>query len=544
MNEVRPHTSPAAAYTPTRRSFLRSATAFGVAVPFASWSISACTAETGSSSGGAGSTTLRVRTGTDMHNLDPAFWTSKEDANIAECILEGLVSFAPGTFDLVNTLAAEFELADDAMSYRFKLKQGIPFHGDYGEVTSADVKFSYERIAGILKPDIKAVYKGDWAALAAVDLDGKYGGIIRLKQPFSPLERTTLPVMSGKILSEAAVKDLGDKFATELVGSGPYQLDEWVPDQQTTLSRFADYGGASSEYAEPPVWEQIVISPITEDVAAANAMRTGTEDFGEVGLSFVDTIDNQAGWNLEPATTTTYQFLSMNVEDEILSDIRVRQAIRLAVDVPSILEAAYEGRYRRANAIVAEEMGLGYWADAPERELDLAEAQRLMDEAGVGEITLRLTTLNAQAERTAAQVIQSNLKEIGITVDLEIQGAAALYEIPGDGGGGPNRQLVYLNYVTEPDPHWAFVWWTKEQIGLWNFTNWTDPKFEAGFNSAAEERDEAKRTQTYVDMQELWDESASVVWIAYWVSYFASTDQIEPSLRPDASPIYWNTAKA
>lgn len=536
------------AVLPNRRAFLRRGAVLGLGIPFGGSLLAACsTGPSGGSSGGGSSIStdlLTVRQGTDMANLDPAFWTSKEDSNIADCILEGLVSFKPGTFELVNTLAETFDLAEDGLSYTFKLKEGIPFHGGYGEVTADDVKFSFERIAGITKPDIEAVYAADWSALEVVEVTDTYSGVIKLKRRFTPLERTTLPVMSGKIMSRAAVEELGDDIATKLIGTGPYQMNKWVPGQYTSLLRFEEYGGANSDYATGAPWKEIRIMPITEDTAAINALQAGDIDAGIIGLSAVDRLGDVSSLDVIEAPNTTYQFLSMNVQDPILSDIRVRQAIRLAVDVPGILEAAYDGKYDRANAIVSPEMGLGYWEDAPQYERDTDAAKALLAEAGQEGITLKLTTLNAQQERTAAQVIQNNLADIGITVELQLQDSAELYEIPGNGGGGPDRQLVFLNYVTEPDPHWAFVWWTRDQVDLWNFTNWVDDDFEAAFNEAALEADEDRRTELYVEMQRIWDESASVVWIAYWTNYYAAAKGLEFSTRPDASPLYWNIGEA
>ena len=62
--------------------------------------------------------------------------------------------YAPGTWDLVNQLAETFEPSADGLQFAFKLKEGIQFHGGYGEVTAEDVKFSYERIAGLTTPPL------------------------------------------------------------------------------------------------------------------------------------------------------------------------------------------------------------------------------------------------------------------------------------------------------------------------------------------------------------------------------------------------------
>ena len=533
----------------SRAQFLRRAAALGLSLPTASALLAACGGSGGSASGGgsgaapvpAGATkSLGVRFSVDMANLDPAYWPALQDGEIADCLMEGLVSYKPGTFDLVNTLAEEFEPAADHLSYRFKLKPGISFHGGYGEVTSEDVKYSFERIAGLTKPNLHAVYQGDWAALKEVKTDGKLGGTIVLKSLYAPLLTSTLPVMSGKVLSKKAILSLGKKFATQPIGTGPYQFVEWVPQQRTVLKKFAGYGGANSAYASPPTFNEIVIQPIVGDNSAANAMQAGDLDYGEVGTPYVAQLQG-AGLNTVESPTFGYQFISLNVKDPHLQNLDLRKAIRAAIDVPGIIQAAYNGKWARANAIIPKGMKIGYWPDAPVYNRDVGQAKAYLKKAGMsGGLDLKLNLVNAQADETAAQVIQQNLADIGITVHIQPQDSATFYAIPGAGGGGPNRQLVYSGYITEPDPSWSIVWFTKAQIGQWNWTEWTDPTFEANYAKATKTFDVAERTKLYVQMQEIWDASASIVWVAYQTDLFGGKKYVKPSIRPDGTLLLWD----
>jgi ABC-type transport system substrate-binding protein len=90
---------------------------------------------------------LRVRFTNDMSNADPAFHPSTIDTVIAETVLEGLVTYKPGTWELENVLAESIEQSEDGLRIDFKLKEGVMFHGDYGEMTAEDVKYSNERQA-------------------------------------------------------------------------------------------------------------------------------------------------------------------------------------------------------------------------------------------------------------------------------------------------------------------------------------------------------------------------------------------------------------
>lgn len=474
-----------------------------------------------------------------MANLDPAFWTSLQDAEIADNMLEGLVSFRPGTWDVVNTLAESFEPSSDHLRYHFKLKQGVPFHKGYGEVTAEDVKYSYERIAGITKPKINAVYQGDWANLQEVKVESKYAGTIIMKQPFSPLMRSTLPAMSGKVLSKKALLKLGKKFGTSPVGTGPYEFVSWTPQQRIELQKFGQYAGSNKAYAKPARWETITILPITDDSAAQTALQAGDIDFGAIGTGAVDSfMHGPLGVYRSP--TLNYQWLSMNVQDPLLKNLNLRKAIRAAIDVPSVIEAAYNGKWERAYSIIPSAMGIGYWPDAPHYSQNIAQAKQYLSASGLSNVSLTLNCLNAEADKTAAQVIQSDLQQVGINLKIGAQDSATYYAIPGSGGGGSHRQLNYAFYVTEPDPSWSFVWFTCAQVGEWNWCDWCDPQWNALYHKATQVFPTAQRDQIYIQMQQQWDAQCNIVWIAYPTDYYAGKKSIKPTFRPDGSQVLWD----
>ena len=159
-------------------------------------------------------------------------------------------------------------------------------------------------------------------------------------------------------------------------------------------------------------------------------------------------------------------------------------------------------------------------------------------------MSLKLTVLSDQTDQTVAQVIQSNLASIGIKVTIEPEDSGTFYAIPGAGGGGKNRQLVYSEYSTEPDPSWSFVWWTSAQKNQWNWNNWYNTKFDSFLSQALVESEPAKRTALYIQAQQLWDAEASMVWVAYITRYLAGKKQITPSIRPDGQEIIWNYKEA
>ena len=126
---------------------------------------------------------LKIRLYGDIQNLDPAFYKSANDKVVGTNVYSGLVTYAPNSYDIKNDLAESIETSDDGTRITFKLKEGVQWQNGYGEVTTDDVKFSYERF---IDPELKAAYADDWAQLDHVEIIDKYNGVDRLKRPICP----------------------------------------------------------------------------------------------------------------------------------------------------------------------------------------------------------------------------------------------------------------------------------------------------------------------------------------------------------------------
>ncbi|HXV44710.1 MAG TPA: ABC transporter substrate-binding protein, partial [Anaerolineae bacterium] len=423
------------------------------------------------------------------------------------------------------------EQSEDGLTIDFKLKEGVQFQGGYGELTAEDVKFSYERIAD---PATDSPYRGDWAALDHVEVTGKYTGQIILKEPFAPLWNSTLPLGSGWVLSKKAVEDMGlEAFATHPIGTGPYEFVEWTPNEKIVLKRFADYWG------EPLEWDEIHFIPVVEDSAAEIALETGELDFGRIAPGSVERFEADDRFEVIQVPTIDYTWLAMNVQHPNLEDINVREAIRHAVDVPSVLEAAYDGKWTQACALIAPGQ-VGHWTDAPCYERDVDMAKEFLAQAGVDTLDLTLTTDEAEESKAAAEVIQANLADIGINVEIIQQDAAAYYEGGFGEKGLTERQLTYVGFVNQPDPSWATVWFTCEQVDEWNWMYWCNEEYDKLHEAALKETDQEKRAEMYIQMQQLWDEAAHTVWIGYDTLYYVVRSDLEAGILPHGRYAAWS----
>ena len=521
-----------------RRAFVLRGAAIGLAVTGGPGLLSAC----GSSNGGSGAARAPVdaiTVATDsFKSVDPAFAEFFSDLMADHAVFEGLIGYRPGTYEIENQLAETFEASEDGKQFHFRLKQGIQFHEGFGEVTAEDVKFSFERIAGMTKPVVQSAYVADWAPqLREVRIEGKYEGTIILKHAFAPMMRTTLPALSGLVVCKKAVLERGKRFGSRPIGSGPYQVESFSANRNAVLKRFADWGGASGGGAKP-AFETITITAAGDPTFVDASLRSGDFDVALVEGTVLKRVKSNTDVSVEEITSLGYEWIGMNVKDPALSDINVRKAIRLAIDVPAIVSTAYRDAAERATAVIPPTMGVGYWEDAPVYDRDVEQAKSLLSTAGASGLKLSLAVPNIPAYfKTIAELVQANLAEVDIDVSIEVQDSATFFAPSAE--TLEKLQLFGANFGSFPDPFWSTQWFTTDQIGPggYNWMSWSNPDFDALNQQAARELDEAKRTEIYVRMQRIWDEDANVVWLAWPKTIWAADKDIAMKIRPDGLPV-------
>ncbi|MCM2456654.1 ABC transporter substrate-binding protein [Rhizobium sp. CG4] len=503
----------------TRRQFLAGGATIATVVAFGGISPAFANADR---------TKITVRVEKDLVNLDPANRSGPIDLNVIWSVQQGLISFKPGSTEWELDAAEELEQVSDT-EIRFKLRSGLAFTGGYGDLTAEDVKFSFERF---IKPDAEGksvTYAKDWSALDHVEVTGPLEGRIILKNPAPALYTIALADGSGRIVSKKAFEALGKDFATKIVGSGPYVLKEWTPREQFVLEINPDYRGPIK-----PHFQQIVGKPIGEQKTAEIAFQSGEIDF-----TAIDPENGKALSALPDASVTEipaidYVWFGPNIEKAPFDDIRVRQAIRYAVDVDAILQGAYSGIYPRANALLAPCL-LGAWKDAPLYTRDLEKAQALLDEAGhSGGFKAKLTVEAGARYEAIAQIIQANLADVGIEVEIEALESAAYWAL-GKNDASKDLELSLVKFNGKFDPGFQTQWFTSEQVGQWNWQRYKNADYDALHQKGGVTVDPAEREKIYIEAQKLLDESAAFIWITHNLNAFASRKWLKPGVLPNGN---------
>src|SRR5215831_13660832 len=211
-------------------------------------------------------------------------------------------------------LAESWEVSKDALTWTFKLRQGVKFH-DGQELTSADVKFTFDRLFE------KSPGKSDFIAVDKVEPAGKYGVKFVTKEPFAGM-LAALGGFWGFIISEAGIKQHGDLNKAAL-GTGPFMLVDWKVEQQMVLKRNPNYFKKGLPHVD-----EINLRIIPDEANVVAALRTG-----QIHHAFIEDNKNynllkdEKGLVGYRSSRLGYDYLNINASRGPLKDVRVRQAI-------------------------------------------------------------------------------------------------------------------------------------------------------------------------------------------------------------------------
>jgi peptide/nickel transport system substrate-binding protein len=414
---------------------------------------------------------------------------------------------------------------------RFRLKKGIPWSDNLGEVTAEDVKYSYERIAN---PEMKAAYRVDWEKLDKVEVTGTHTGVIILKQPFMPLWISTLPSGSGLIMCKKAMEKLpGQKFTTEVPAyCGPYRIKKFEAKRAVVLERNPLWPG------EKPYFDEIHYIMVLDANAAEIAYEAGELDITILPIASVKRLRAK----LPPRSklivkpSLAYWWLGMQMEDGPFKDIRVRQAVQYALDVDSVIEGAFFGVATRATGIIAP----GLVGNRPKNLVekpDLARARKLLADAGFPQgFNTEIGVRNSAEFVNAAQVAAASLAQVGIQAVVTPFDSGVQKAMASDKAGGWKKMQMHINrFSMQPDPSWATVWFTSAQIGEWTYERISNPEFDQLHEKALAEVDTAKRNAMYVRMQDLMEQSGAYVFLTHGINALLYRNHLKPSFTPDGN---------
>ena len=351
----------------------------------------------------------------DIPAFDPHMSTKTGDKHVYSLIFSALVRFKPGSMNPANLepdLATDWKASPDGKVWTFNLRKGVKFHHGYGELTADDVVYSLQRAAD---PKRSAV-SSDYAAFDKVEAVNPGTVRITLKTPVPSLLALVANYHGGNIVSKKAAEELGDGFKQKPVGTGPFMFQEIKPKQSVTLVAHKDYFRGAPKLAK--VEFKFVPSNSSRELAFQNNeldMFTGTRED-----AWVKRMRERADTTVDVFEPGELRTMHLNTTIKPLDDLRVRKAIAHAINRDDFIALAGKS-VARVNWSVVPDGYLGQTNDVPKFEYDVNKAKALLKEAGhENGFKLNVVITKLDPLLKPMQVVQEQLRKVGITLDLSV----------------------------------------------------------------------------------------------------------------------------
>ncbi len=345
-----------------------------------------------------------------IQTFDPRVSSDSAAERMRQLIFNGLTR-KNEKFDPIPDLAERFEASPDYKTFTFYLRPGIKFHNER-LLSALDVKYTFETMLSRGFPsDKKAEFVN---ALAGIDVKDERTIVFRCNNPFPGFPNAIIPV---GIIPEGTT----EQQAKRPVGTGAFKFESYIEDQEVVLSAYEKY------FNGPPSFKRLRVKIVPDNSTRESELRKGSVDLA-INADFdpvtVEGLQKAEGLKVETIEGTNVTHLGANLQDPILKDNRVRQALILAIDRDALIRDVLKGQARIANSILPTSQ----WAYEPDVEkypYNPDRAKALLDEAGRKEapgqprIKLTLKTSTVSVSRKIGETMQEQLRRVGIALELQ-----------------------------------------------------------------------------------------------------------------------------
>jgi len=351
--------------------------------------------------------TVVVSQGSDVLTLDPMLDTSPISFNVFRNIFDALTRVeADGSVSPL--LAQSWTPSAEATVWDFTIRSGAKFHNGQ-PVTAHDIAWSYQRLANETKSPVRT-YISKVKSVEVIEPDKVR---FTLSEPYAPFDRQVSLI---SIVPRRAFEEMGAaQFALTPVGAGPFKVVTWKKDDRVELEAFGEYWGGA------PKIKKLVFKPVPSESVRAAALASGELDVVPIlPPALVDSLGSRQGLAVKKVESNKVVYLGFDVNNPLLSDVRVRKAIDMAVDRNSISDRLLRGLGKPSGQVIAL-VTFGYASNINPTVFDAKQAKELLAQTTYkGEkIVFQYPTNNLAFGQEVAQAIANYLGNIGVNVELQ-----------------------------------------------------------------------------------------------------------------------------
>lgn len=499
--------------------------------------------------GGGGGNTFIFGRGADSVGLDPINVTDGESLIVTRQIFDGLLDFAPGSTDVIPSLATEVpDPEDGGRAYTFKLRQGVKFHD--GEPLNAEaVVFNFERWmnteneyhkgGGSQSSDFayySSMFGGfdDDSVLESVEAVDENTVRFTLKEPLGPFTRNIAMSPFG-IASPKAIQDDVENFWKNPVGTGPFKFVKWEQGSTVEVEANDEWWGADAEgQGGGPHVDRVIFRSIPDNTARVAALNSGDLTAAD-GLTpdDVPTIEQSDNLKVQTRPPLNIGYMAMNTQKKPFDDPKVRQAVVHAINMQKVVDGFFGDTASVAGAAVPPTVPF-YNDSIKPYEHNPQRAKELLAEAGMEDgfetnlWYMPIPRPYMPDGKGIAQAIQQDLQQVGINAKLETrewgtyleatgrgEHAMALLGWTGDNGDPDN----FLNVLLSSD--------TATEENAQNIAYYKNPEVDDLLQQGLTTIDENERRDVYMEAQQIIYDDAPWAPIAYAEPPLGFQNQVE-----------------
>ncbi|MDD6160279.1 MAG: ABC transporter substrate-binding protein [Oscillospiraceae bacterium] len=395
---------------------------------------------------------------------------------------------------VIPAVARDYEMSEDGKTYTFTLREGVKFHNG-SDVTIEDVLYSLERCAGSENDGTPLMTAFSNVEKIYATEDGRVA--VALKQPSLEF----LNAMTAAIIPAGS----GDAQASSPVGTGPFKFVSYVPQVSMEMERFEDYWGT------PAYLDKVTFKIITDVNTQVLALKGKTLD---MTIHLPNTVESELkdSFTILGSTMKLVQALYLNNAVEPFDDVRVRQAMYYAINVPEIIDFVCDGAGVPTGSSMYPAYTKYFMPELAQRyQQDLEKARQLLAEAGYPdgfEMTITVPGNYTQHVETGL-VIAQQLEAVGIKADVE---SVEWETWVGEVYKGRNYEATVSGIAASDMTAREMLQRYISDHGK-NFINFNDEEYDRTVSAAITTLDPEEQVTLYKRAQEILNEQAASLWI-------------------------------
>ncbi len=435
----------------------------------------------------------------DLDSLDPHNAESAGTREVLFNLFEGLVKPTPEG-ELEGAVASQYEIADDAMSITFTLRDGIKF-SDGTDVTAEDVKYSIDRYALI---------QGEGSAYSNIQevkiVDPKTIQVV-LNEPNAEF----IYYLTCAVIPKANEANIN----SAPVGTGPFKFASYTPGEQLIVEKNENYWKEGYPYLDKATFKVVA-----EPDMIAMELKAGTIDiYQHLVADQVSAIGK--GFDILKGSENMVQALYMNNAYEPFANEKVRQAICYAIDKDAINAMVLDGN----SHLIGTHFIPGiqkYYDESTENtyKRDAEKAKKLLKEAGYENLSFTITVpSNLQIHISTAEVIVENLAEANITAKIKMVDwptwLSTVYQGNPAASDASHGRDYEATVIAVDNRYLAPTSWFEryQSINPNNFMNYKSKTFDEMFNKVVSETNENTKEKYIKELQKIVTNEAAAAYI-------------------------------